>query len=359
MRDQVISSRCDPRGGRARPGACNARSAKRSWSIVRAACEQRVGRCRAAARRGARSAPSRSCSAARREGRGPSRRRRAARAAASTSSTSIPSGTPISDMPTNSFSSPTLPHRITAATARLITGSTHCCPVHRITRPGEHHGGGDRGVGGHVHEGGADVEVVLAAAREQHRGEHVADDRDRGDPDHRLRFGRRRVEQPAHRLRRDRSDRDQQEQGVDQRGEDRGLLEAVGEARRRRAPAPSPRRPRRRPARARPTDCARRRRSAPSNCARKPKTSSTTTMRDVERDADAKARVKSLPWRDGARGRRHAPRPSRAASVDRKPPFDRTVNAHFTEHVHLAIIYHPTLGARQFLPESAGLRENS
>ena len=41
------------------------------------------------------------------------------------------------------------------------------------------------------------------------------------------------MEQPADRLGADRADRDQQEQGVDQRREDRRFLQAVGEARRR------------------------------------------------------------------------------------------------------------------------------
>ena len=60
----------------------------------------------------------------------------------------------------------------------------------------------------------------------------VDDDADRGDDDHRRAVGRRRIEQPPDRLRDDRPDRDQQEQGIDQRGEDRRLLQTVGEARR-------------------------------------------------------------------------------------------------------------------------------
>ena len=44
------------------------------------------------------------------------------------------------------------------------------------------------------------------------------------------------IEQAADGLGADRSDGDQQEQGVDQRGEDRRFLQAVGEARRRGAP---------------------------------------------------------------------------------------------------------------------------
>ena len=91
---------------------------------------------------------------------------------ASTSSSSIPLGTPISDIQTDSCSSPMLPHRMTAATARLITGSTQCWPVHKITSPANTTAGRDRRVGGHVQKGAADVDVALAAAREQQGGEH-------------------------------------------------------------------------------------------------------------------------------------------------------------------------------------------
>ena len=58
-----------------------------------------------------------------------------AASAVSTSSRSIPEGTPANDIHTDSLSSPMLPHRITTATTRLIAGSTHCWPVHRITSP--------------------------------------------------------------------------------------------------------------------------------------------------------------------------------------------------------------------------------
>ena len=67
---------------------------------------------------------------------------------------------------------------------------------------------------------------------------------DRRDPDHVRAVGRRRVEQAAHRLGADRADRDQQEQGVDQRGEDRRFLEPIGELAATASAWPSPRRPR-------------------------------------------------------------------------------------------------------------------
>ena len=60
--------------------------------------------------------------------------------------------------------------KMTPATARLITGSTHGWPVHRMTKPANTTAAETAGVGRHVEEGAADVDVVLAAAREQQGG---------------------------------------------------------------------------------------------------------------------------------------------------------------------------------------------
>ena len=76
---------------------------------------------------------------------------------------------------------------------------------------------------------------MLTAAGEQHGRDAVDGDADRGDRDHRLALGRRRMEQAADRFRADRADRDQQEQRSWQRRQDRRLLEPVGEPRRGRA----------------------------------------------------------------------------------------------------------------------------
>ena len=89
--------------------------------------------------------------------------RRARRVLASTSSTSMPSGTPTSDIPTDSRQQPEAApqdhHRDREAHHRvdpLLTGP-------QDDQAGEDHRGRDRGVGRHVLEGGADIDVVLPA----------------------------------------------------------------------------------------------------------------------------------------------------------------------------------------------------
>ena len=99
----------------------------------------------------------------------------------------------------------------------------------------EHYGERYKRVARHVEEGAADIDVMCAATGEQQGGEAVHQDPDRRDDDDVAALGRRRMEQAPHRFRPDRTDRDQQEQRIDQRRQDRGLLEAVSEARARRA----------------------------------------------------------------------------------------------------------------------------
>ena len=180
-----------------------------------------------------------------------------------------------------------LPHRMTTATARLITGSTHCWPVHRITKPGEDHRGRNRGVGRHVEEGAADVDVVLRRARTALRSAPFTTIPTAATIMIVPPLRRRRDGTAAGPLRRrSRRPRPAGTSALIERREDRRLLEAVGEARRRsarRASAP--------PAQATTSPSTSERLCPASDSsaielARKPKTASTDDESDVERDAD-------------------------------------------------------------------------
>ncbi len=61
-----------------------------------------------------------------------------------------------------------MPSTMTAAMIRPSTGSIQRMPVWAMIDGAGHHGQRHAGVGGHVQEGAADVQVVVAAAHEQH-----------------------------------------------------------------------------------------------------------------------------------------------------------------------------------------------
>jgi len=67
--------------------------------------------------------------------------------------------------------------------------------------------------------------------REEQGGEPVHDDSGCSDDRHHPALGYRGVEQPPHRLGPDRSDCNQQQQGIGERREDRRFLQPIGEAR--------------------------------------------------------------------------------------------------------------------------------
>ena len=142
----------------------------------------------------------------------------------------MPSGTPASDIQTDSLSSPTLPHKMTTETARLIPGSTHCWPVQRITKPANTTASGDRCVSRHVQIGSANVDVVLATPGEEKRSRAINKNADRSDDDHHFAVGRGWMEEAADRFGANRPDCDEQEQRIGQRSEDGSFLEAIGEA---------------------------------------------------------------------------------------------------------------------------------
>ena len=66
---------------------------------------------------------------------------------------SIPSGTPISDIPTDSFSRPMLPHRMTHGDREAHHRIDPLLPGPQDHEPGEHHRRRHRRVGRHVQEG--------------------------------------------------------------------------------------------------------------------------------------------------------------------------------------------------------------
>ena len=112
--------------------------------------------------------------------------------------------------------------------------------AHRRIDPGDpgevdqgacgHHCGGDAGIGGHVEIGAADVDVVLAPAREQQRRGEVDQDAHRRDDHHRHAGNGMRIGEPLRRFERDRAHRDEQQQRVGERRQDRGAAQAIGEA---------------------------------------------------------------------------------------------------------------------------------
>ena len=83
----------------------------------------------------------------------------------------------------------------------------------------------------HMEERAADIDVVVPPAREQPGGDPVDQYPDCRDGHHHIAVRRFGMDQSADRLGDDPADRDQQQQGIDQRGEDRAFLEAIGKAR--------------------------------------------------------------------------------------------------------------------------------
>ena len=79
----------------------------------------------------------------------------------------MPLGTPASDMPTDSLSNPTLPHRITPRNREAHHRIDPLLAGPENDETGEHDGRRHHRVGGHVQEGRADVDVPMPAAGEQ------------------------------------------------------------------------------------------------------------------------------------------------------------------------------------------------
>ena len=68
---------------------------------------------------------------------------------------------------------------------RLLIGSSSDQPVLKNNETRHHHAGGDGGVGRHVKECAANIEIAFPAAGEHPGGYAVDDDPGRGHPDHR------------------------------------------------------------------------------------------------------------------------------------------------------------------------------
>ena len=111
-----------------------------------------------------------------------------------TSGTAMSRGTPCRDRVRDCFSNPQVPQTMTAAMTRLRTGSIQFAPVQKMARAAENHAEGHGGIGHHVQEGAADVEILLAAHEEEGR-EAVHDDADAGDDHHGAGGNRSRLDQ--------------------------------------------------------------------------------------------------------------------------------------------------------------------
>ena len=94
----------------------------------------------------------------------------------------------------------------------------------------------DAGIGQHVEEGAPDVEVALAAPHEEERRAEIDGDAHGGDPDDGAGGDRLGQDQALDRLDQDGAERDEQDDGVGERGQDRAALEAVRAPRRGQAP---------------------------------------------------------------------------------------------------------------------------
>ncbi len=68
---------------------------------------------------------------------------------------------------------------------RLASGSSHSQSGKQDQQPRHHDGRRNAGIGGHVQELRAQVDVIAAAAQEQQRGGAVHHDARSGDQDHR------------------------------------------------------------------------------------------------------------------------------------------------------------------------------
>jgi len=99
----------------------------------------------------------------------------------------------------------------------------------------EDHAERDPGVRRHVQIGAPDVEIAPPPRGEEEGGGAIDDDADERHRDDRPPGGRLRVGEAHERLPADRPDREQQEDGVEQGGEDRAAAQSVGAAYRRAA----------------------------------------------------------------------------------------------------------------------------
>ena len=154
---------------------------------------------------------------------------------------SMPCGTACSAMSSARRSRRQVPATMTAATARLTAGSSHSQPVdqHQRARAPRRPGSRRRRP---AHGTWALLTLrswCCPAPRQDQRGEAVDRDADQGDGDdgHAGDWLRRR--QALHRLDGDRADGDQQDDGIEQRREDRRAAQAIGEARRSAGAAPA------------------------------------------------------------------------------------------------------------------------
>ncbi len=127
------------------------------------------------------------------------------------------------------FSNPQVPTTMTAEMTRLTAGSSHSQPVSPIEDPGDDDPGGDQGIGRHMGKGALQVEVAIAARREQQCRRPVDDDADRRDPDHDGAGERDRFAEAQNRLPGDAAGDHQQNDRVGECGQDRGRAQPVGE----------------------------------------------------------------------------------------------------------------------------------
>jgi hypothetical protein len=105
-------------------------------------------------------------------------------------------------------------------------------PVRRQhERAREHHAHGDQRVRGHVEVCTADIEVALPAAHEEQRGDAVDDDADGGHDDHGRALDRSRVEEALHGFEADGAHRDEENDRIEERRQDRRSPVAIGESR--------------------------------------------------------------------------------------------------------------------------------
>jgi len=103
----------------------------------------------------------------------------------------------------------------------LTAGSIHCQLVAMIAKPAKTTPADTPGIGRHVQKRAADIQIALAAAHEHECGGRIDDDANTGDDDHRRRGDRARLEEAAEGLQRDRPNRDEKKDGIEQRREDR------------------------------------------------------------------------------------------------------------------------------------------
>ena len=148
----------------------------------------------------------------------------------------MPAGTASSARLTESFASPQVLQRISAASRSETTRIDPEQAGGADEQTGDDDARRRTGVAEHVEEGAADVEIVRAAAHEAERGAEVDDDTDGRHDRHDAARDRRGMAESVHRLDDDRADGDEQDARVGDRREDGEAAHAVGAARRRAAP---------------------------------------------------------------------------------------------------------------------------